>query len=72
MMSMLLTLILHVSRLVLVSVSLDFLRTDHGSFPQRLSNVCQGLRRNFSETCTKFDVVRVHREIASRRIHDSK
>jgi hypothetical protein len=35
---------------------LDFPCTAHTSFPERLSNHCQGLCRTFSEICT-FDIV---------------
>jgi hypothetical protein len=37
-----------------VSVSLDFPCTVHAFFPEGLSNLCQGLRLNFSEICTKL------------------
>jgi hypothetical protein len=36
-------------------VSLDFLCMAHASFPECLSNHCQGLRHTFSEIYTKFD-----------------
>jgi hypothetical protein len=39
----------------LVTVSLDFPCTAHAFFPERLSNHCQGIRRNFSEISTKCD-----------------
>jgi hypothetical protein len=48
---------LHLSRLFLVSVSLDFTCMAHAFFPERLSNHCQGLRCTFSEIYTKFDAV---------------
>jgi hypothetical protein len=46
---------LHLSRLFSVSVNLDFSGTAHAFFPERLSNHCHGLSRNFSKICTKFD-----------------
>jgi hypothetical protein len=63
----------HLSRLFSASVSLDCLCMAHAFFPERLSNHCQGLRRTFSEICTKFDAVlcRIHREIALGQIYDS-
>jgi hypothetical protein len=38
----------------------------HALFPKRLSNHCQGLRRTFSEICTKFDAL-FFRSIAKSR-----
>jgi hypothetical protein len=40
-----------------VSMSLDFPCTAHASFPERLSNHRQGLRRTFSEIFTNSDAV---------------
>jgi hypothetical protein len=40
-----------------VSVSLNFPCTAHTLFPERLSNHWQGLRRTFSEICSKSDAV---------------
>jgi hypothetical protein len=42
-----------------------------------LSNHCQGLRRTFSDICTKIDahslfLCQIHCEIASGQIHNSK
>jgi hypothetical protein len=48
---------LDLPRLLSVSVSLDFPCTAHAFFPERLSKHCQGIRRTFSEICTKFDAV---------------
>jgi hypothetical protein len=64
-----------------VSASLDMpfrhTWTAHALFLERLSNHCQGVRRTFSEICTKCDahslfLRRIHREIASGQIHGLK
>jgi hypothetical protein len=44
-------------RLFSVSVSLGFPCTAHAFFPERVSNHCQGLRRTFTQICTKLDAV---------------
>jgi hypothetical protein len=48
---------LHLSRFFSVSVNLHFPCTAHAVFLERLSNQCMGLRRTFSEICTKCDAV---------------
>jgi hypothetical protein len=40
-----------------VSLTLDFPCMAHAFFPEHLSDHCQGIRRTFSEICTKFDAV---------------
>jgi hypothetical protein len=50
---------LHLSRLFSVfhvqSMPFKHPCMPHALFPERLSNHCQGLRRTFSNICTKFD-----------------
>jgi hypothetical protein len=48
--------------------------TAHAFFPDRLSDLCQGLRRTFSEICTNLIHTGywTHRGVASHQIHDSK
>jgi hypothetical protein len=43
--------------LTLFLASRDFQCTAHAFFPERLSNLCQGFRRNITEIYTKFDAV---------------
>jgi hypothetical protein len=54
-----------------VSESFDFPCMAHTFFPERLSNHCQGLRRSFSQNLLLI-LCRIHRDIASGQIQDSK
>jgi hypothetical protein len=73
MMSMLLTL-LFAYLAFSVSVNIDFPCTAHIFFPEHLSSHYQGLLRTFFEICTKLMLFlyRIHREISSGQMHDSK
>jgi hypothetical protein len=48
--------------------------TAHAFFPERLSNHCQDLCRTFPKFAQNLMLLlcRIHREIASGQIHDSK